>query len=398
MKIGILTYWASKDNYGQILQCYALQYFLRRSGYDTYLIKYAPIHKKNRGHKIFLIIKKVITNCSYKGIKYFFSEERKEAKERENKELSLTILNDELNKVREFEKFRTLYIKEYPIIYRSIRELQKNPPEVDALICGSDQVWHDSYSNENTSGWFLHFGRKDIKRIAYAASIGHDLSYKDLLKFKKLLKPLNSISVREERVKQYCENIGYNGVSVVLDPTLLLESSDYKFNEPERELCNHQEAYMFIYILNIKAKEDIYWSSIQEYLERENLGVKVVASSGYCPAREIVPNEKNILATVPEWICLIKDANCVVTTSFHGMLFSIIMKKQFLVVLLTGMYEAANNRIKQFLDKIGLNSRIYNPTLPMESQMNIEIDWNDVIFRIDQMKNESVKFLFNSLA
>ena len=397
MKIGVLTYWTSKDNYGQILQCYALQHFLRKAGHDTCLIRYAPVCKKKWYHKVFIIVKKVIAHSSYKGIKYFFSEERREAKERENKELNLLLINNKLNERREFEKFRASYIKEYPILYRSINELQKNPPKVDALICGSDQIWHNSYEDVNTSGWFLHFGGKNIKRIAYAASIGHNLSKKDLLKFKRLLEPLNSISVREERVKQYCESVGYNGVSVVLDPTLLLESSNYKFSDIEEERINKQESYMFIYALNVKVKEDIYWNNIQDYLDKKNLDVKVVVSSGYCPARDIIPEKKNILATIPEWIKLIRNSSCIITTSFHGMIFSIIMKKQFLVILLNGIYASANDRIVQFLEKVELKNRIYNPSYSIEAQMNATINWSDVDFHIEQMKKESISFLFNSL-
>lgn len=397
MKIGVLTYWTSKDNYGQILQCYALQHFLRKSGYDTCLIRYAPVCKKKWYRKVFIIVKKVIAHGSYKGIKYFFSEERRSAKEIENKELRLTLLNDKLNKRREFEKFRVVYIKEYPILYKSIRELQKNPPKVDALICGSDQIWHNSYADANTAGWFLHFGGKKLKRIAYAASIGHNLSKEDLLKFKKLLEPLNSISVREDRVKQYCENVGYSKVLVVLDPTLLLESSNYEFPDVEGERINTQKPYMFIYVLNVKVKEDIYWSSIQDYLNKENLDVKVVVSSGYCPARDIIPDKKNILATIPEWIKLIRNSSCIITTSFHGMIFSIIMKKQFLVILLNGIYASANDRIVQFLEKVELKNRIYNPSYSIEAQMNATINWSDVDFHIEQMKKESISFLFNSL-
>lgn len=397
MKIGVLTYWTSKDNYGQILQCYALQYFLRKSGYDTCLIRYAPICKKEWYHKVFIIVKKVIAHSSYKGIKYFFSEERRKAKEIENKELSLISLNNKLNERRKFDKFRSLYIKEYPILYRSINELQKNPPKVDALICGSDQIWHNSYSDVNTAGWFLHFGEKNIKRIAYAASIGHNLSEKDLLKFKRLLEPLNSISVREDRVKQYCENVGYNKVSVVLDPTLLLEPSNYEFYDIEGERIGTQEPYMFIYVLNVKVKEDIYWSSIQDYLNKKNLDVKVVVSSGYCSARDIIPGKQNILATVPEWINLIRNSSCVVTTSFHGMIFSIIMRKQFLVILLNGIYATANDRIIQFLEKVGLKNRIYDSAYSIDAQMNTTINWFDVDFHIEQMKKESISFLFNSL-
>ena len=52
MKIGIVTFWSSKDNYGQLLQLFALQTFLKELGHEPFLIRYA-FWKDNSIPKLF---------------------------------------------------------------------------------------------------------------------------------------------------------------------------------------------------------------------------------------------------------------------------------------------------------------------------------------------------------
>ena len=397
MKIGVLTYWSSNDNYGQILQCYALQYFLKECGHDAILIKYSPcIQPVN---PLFSVMRKIGPSLSFHGLCYHFSGQRRIDKQKQVAEQNLIKENNIKNKKRRFSEFRDQYINSYSVEYTSIAELQNNPPEVDALICGSDQVWHNSYFDPNTAGWFLHFGSIKTLRIAYAASIGHKLMKRDLKKFKKLLEPFDAISVREQSVKEYAANVGYGNIPITLDPTLLIDRTAYAFNSSDS--CNFlqdtSESYVFMYMINVKSTEDIPYNEIQSYAWNKKLDVKVVASSGYCPARDIIPNKKNILATIPEWISLLKNAGCVITTSFHGVVFSIIMKKRFLVIPLQGQYSAANERVDSLLSRLLLNDRIYREGQSFEAQIDKPIDWKDVYTRLNVLKGESISFLSHSL-
>lgn len=398
MKIGVLTYWNSSDNYGQILQCYALQYFLKEHGHDAFLIKYSPRLKSI--NPLFSIARKIMSNLSLRGFRYHFSEQRKIDKKKQAAEQKLIEENNIKNKKRRFSEFRNQYITTYPIEYASIVELQNNPPKVDVLICGSDQVWHNSYFDPNTAGWFLHFGSIKILRIAYAASIGHKLTNRELRKFKQLLEPLDAISVRELSVKEYAANVGYENVFITLDPTLLIDSSAYTFNKNSNSSNSHNndESYVFMYMINIKSTEDIPYNEIQSYIYNKELDVKVVASSGYCPAHDIIPNKKNILATIPEWISLLKGADCVITSSFHGVVFSIIMKKSFLVIPLHGQYSAANERVENLLNRLSLSDRIYQNGQSFENQLDKPINWKDVYTRLNILKRESISFLTQSLS
>ena len=106
-------------------------------------------------------------------------------------------------------------------------KIQQNPPQADCYITGSDQVWAQLLDNINNEGFFLNFGSSQIKRISYAASFAMTSYPQELKKkLKEKLSIFSAISVRESSGVEICKELGYN-VSWVLDPTFLLEQSDY---------------------------------------------------------------------------------------------------------------------------------------------------------------------------
>ena len=207
MRIGIITYWSSSDNYGQQLQCFALQKYLKGLGHDAYLIKYMPISSVPLWRRI------------VRSIKYHLlvSSEQKE-NDKKNAEISST--NELLNAKRNFVGFRNNYIDSTDIVYNSIHELRANPPKADVYICGSDQVWNNRLEDENTAGWFLDFGSPKTRRLSYAASIGRDIDSKEYESFSKYLKRFDAISVREQKANDLCHHLGFEKSIVSIDPTL----------------------------------------------------------------------------------------------------------------------------------------------------------------------------------
>ena len=367
MQIGIITYWSSDDNYGQQLQCYALQRFLRDKKHNAFLIKYKPTaEQKSKWDKLKGIsIGKLLDKLS--------SAKRKEIAI--NKLLGNE--NKELNKARMFEKFRNDHLNTTEIEYHSIEELRQNPPEAEVYICGSDQVWNNSLHSKNTAGWYLDFGNPSIRRISYAASIGRNIEKGEQSTFKTYLNHLNAISVRESSAQALCQSLGFSNVEVVGDPTLLLSA-------------NH---YLSMYMLNISTPEEIGWDKVSAYLQARSLDLKTVCSSGYLPARELIPDNRNILASIPEWIALIRDARYVITTSFHGMMFCILLHKPFLVMKLTNQYAKGNNRMTSLLATLGIEERIHNSSLPFDRQMENEINWTEVEKKLAALRNNSIKFI-----
>lgn len=388
MKIGVITFSDSSDNYGQLLQCYALQVYLRELGHTPYLIRYMTSKSP--------ILERIRINLTFEKVVSLLSPAARRAK----RELrALKQQNQVQNKARQFDAFRNQFLAMSDCTYYSIDELRENPPQADMYICGSDQVWGGLYELSNTAAWFLDFGCDKTKRISYAASIGSKpLTASDKRKLKRYLKRFDSISVRESTAQEVCINLGYTTTKLVLDPSLLVSPDMYRCLFDGATTAENAP-YLFIYVLNVASKEELYWDAIQQYISDNELDVKVVYSSGNVPARELLlPTTTGLLATMPEWLSYICHANAVVTTSFHGVVLCIIMNRPFLALLLTNKYAAGNVRIIDLLEKLGLSERIYDTTLSFDAQMSRPICWEGVREKMIKLRLESQEFLNDALS
>jgi len=388
MKIGITTFWNSSDNYGQQLQCYALQTLLRSWGHDAFLIRYAPVveYKLTTRQKVVNYIKHPSLLVDY--ILHYLPIDTKDKREaREEKRLKQ--INDTLNPKREFEKFREKNLNITPLVYHSYKELKENPPMADVYITGSDQVWHYPYDNDAVYGFFLQFGNEKAIRISYAASIGRALLKKELPVFKMFLKGFDAISVREQSACDLCIEQGYKA-QVCIDPTMLLPVDNYK---EMAHTPQGNERYAFFYVLNVRKPEEFCLNKIKEYLDNEGLSIKYVNGSGYCQARELIENNTSLQANIPEWIGFIENAQCVFTTSFHGTVFSILMHRPFLTIGLQGKHSSSNTRMVQLLEYLGIPERMLDPQKPICEQMESPINWTKVDERITTLKMSSIDFL-----
>lgn len=386
MRIGIVTYWSSSDNYGQQLQCFALQKYLIGLGHDTYLIKYMPTNHIPLWRRIARSIKYRLLVSS-------------EQKEKDKKLKLICERNNLLNCRRGFKEFRDKYIKSTEIVYRNIKELRNNPPAADIYICGSDQVWNNSLKDPDTAGWFLDFGKPTVKRVSYAASIGRDIDSSEINRFTKYLKNFNAISVREQKAYALCHQLGFDKSIIAIDPTLLLNSSAYdsiEINSNGTDVAG--EPYVFIYTLNIRTAEEIYWDDFQKIIVKDGLQIRSVSSSGYLPARELLPGVQNKQATIPEWLSLIKHSEYVITTSFHGVVFCLLYHKPFYAVLLNNEYSKGNDRIVSLLESLHLSNLIV-PNSESLKLINFEnIDWIGVDAMIALLRQKSTHFIDNILS
>lgn len=384
MIIGVITYWDSSDNYGQILQCYALQKYLRGKGHDVFLIKYSPDTSNGLTVKAFLkflnptfVIRKIFT---YKKNKRFYYNEQ-----------ILRSENALKNQIRKFEEFRDQYIVSTKKNYKSIVELKENPPKADVYICGSDQVWRDPIEDSNVAGWYLQFGGKNIIRASYAASMGRNLKNDEKRTFSKYLSQFDYISLREEKTRELCVSLGYKNAITVVDPTLLLNKENYL------QLCSDMHSfsnpYLFCYVLNVETEQDFAGNGIKEIAKDLGLQMRMVVSSGYVQARDLVKGITNEMATIPEWIKLIYDSEITVTTSFHGVAFCIILRKDFYYIPLKNKYSEGNDRVINLLQKLNLSDRILAETSMLSDYKKRRIKWGKVSEKLELIKKESIDFI-----
>lgn len=341
MKIGILTFWWSKDNYGQLLQAYALQKYLRDRGHDAYLIRYRPERDMKRTPLVLRVFKAF---NPAKLARYLAYRMRRRAAEREYTEHD-----------RQFDAFREKYIAWSDAVYASYEELRKNPPEADCYILGSDQVWNFggmplARCRGAVHAYFLDFGKPETKRIAYAASWGRETLLDAYAReIQPLLARFSYIGVREKSGAALCARCGRNGAEWVRDPTLLLDAEAWRALYKENELREPTGRYLFLYMLGNECEFDI--ETVYHFARERNLQVV------YVTGNSVVDRREKWFATIPEWLALVDHADYVVTNSFHCCVFSVLFGKRFGAVPLTGNAAGMNARMDSLFELFRMKPR-----------------------------------------
>lgn len=374
--VGLLTLDSKIYNYGGFLQEMALQDAIKMLGYDCEIIDYSISQELNT-----FSIKRGIKNISYDKIK------KKIVK---NKSNSLSEDATESIKIRKeaFDSYRSdklVLSKKY-----SYLELHDETLNYDKLVCGSDQIWNPDY---NIPSFFLNFGNNNCKKIIYAASIGRSkLSKHERKVYSLLLDNPDYISVREESAKKMISKITKKNVELVLDPTLL-HSQEYwedKANDSNMIFQN----YIFCYFLNLtdeKIKE------VNTFAKNNNMEIVIIP---------YLHNEDDDLSkkvngihvsnvNPADFLNLIRNANFVLTDSFHAVVFSIIFKKEFWCFgRNVGAYNM-NSRLYTLLGYTDLQNRMIKPEVLNCISSKEHIEFN--LETLEQKRKTSISFLKESL-
>lgn len=354
MRIGILSQ-KLENNYGGILQNYALQQILIRLGHKPMTIDFRP------GDSYIVYIVSV-----FKTIILNFLRGRKPHVE------AYSIYKTNRSPLT------TRFINEHIITTHRIQFLHPLLPyyyRFKVVIVGSDQVWRADYNVLRNT--FLAFVKGKIIKLAYAASYGlseWSIDPNQTKKCQKWIKDFRAISVRENSgvflSKKY---LNVNAIHV-LDPTMLLEKKDYM------QLCRsipvRTSEYLFAYVLDI-TEEKI--KIIEKIAQTKGLAVKLLSA------------EKNISSSIEDWLSHFRDASYIITDSFHGSVFSIIFRKPFNVLVNNSR---GADRFMSLFSTFDLLDRIIN----IENNPNMgNIDWTYISEKLDAQKQISLDFLKNNL-
>ena len=332
MKIGILTL-PLHTNYGGILQAYALQTVLERMGHEVKVIQKererltVPIWKIPLVYP-FRAVRKLTWN---KEAPVFFEKQM---------ECEFPIITQHI------QRFIDSYIHLH--LVKKLDDIKEK--DFDAIVVGSDQVWRPYYFKDmwetQIEDAFLKFAKVwPIKRVAYAASFGTDsneYSNEEISAVSELLKAFDAVSVREASGVKLCNDYFNIPALNVLDPTLLLDEDDYENLISQARLTESKNTYILEYFLD--PTED-----------KRQLVAKISAEKGLGVFKAITQEgksvEEKIKIPVEEWLNGFRNANFIVTDSFHACVFSIIYKKPFLVV---GNAKRGMSRFTSLLDSTGL--------------------------------------------
>ena len=222
----------------------------------------------------------------------------------------------------------------------------------------------------------MHFvKKKNITKIAYAASFGVDTwEYSETAtkQCREWVKEFKAVSVREASGVALCENyLSVNAIHV-LDPTLLLTKDIYEnLCLSIKPMCN--EPFLVAYILDLTDEKVCLVNNIAK-----SKGLKCL----------IVSAEKNISITVEQWLSMFRDAEYVVTDSFHGTVFSLIFRKSFNAIINS---ERGSSRFESLLSIFNLQNRlIYDKDESVEPK---EIVWKPIEEILSQWTEKSINFL-----
>lgn len=365
MQISIITFHDTA-NFGATLQCVALSSFLKKHGHSVEIIDYLPKYVLNKKSicKELQNIKKADNKIksAIKGVIYliFFDKIRR-------KNLC-------------FEKFIKQNIQ-LSSPYYSYTDIETNPPTADIYICGSDQIWNPALTGGDfDKAFFLQFTKK--KKISYAVSFGeYDLEH-DCDMLKTLTSCFTGISVREKSSALKLSNILKKDVCSVLDCSLLLEKKDYEAMESVIELPD--TPFLLFYSISRSKKAE---SIARKIATEKKMSIIDISPNPFIRLRGA---NKKIGIGPGEFLFLIKNAQYVVTNSFHGTAFSVIYKKDFITV----PHSTRGNRMKDLLTIIGLSERLYlNEEIPLYNKIN----WSLVYNNLNYLRNKSIDYLHSNI-
>jgi nucleoside-diphosphate-sugar epimerase len=282
----------------------------------------------------------------------------------------------------------------YDFVERNI--WRKQFDERDAFksyIVGSDQVWRNwTYDDvfHSLGYFFLDFTRDmKTKRIAYAASFGQDTLEDALISdefaqhVKPVIKSFASVGMRElSGVDLVKEEWGVDS-RLVVDPTLLLNAKDYDSLIEKAPYKLKKTTPIFTYFIRNNESKKKLTRKICKMADLESSGIDL-------------EDAKKQLEPVEYWIKSIRDAELLVTDSFHGVVFAVIYNTPF-ILLESGT--GGVGRTATLLGRLGLEDRYVTSDKIAEFKLEAiaPIDWSNVNRIVSQMRKQSSKWLVRAV-
>lgn len=362
-------------NYGNVIQRYALQNFLKNNGYNFVSI----VNDHRDGKSDFTIGRKVHLKTPLRFVKRFMNYQKPYWYVPKVEEI-----NPEMYRNVNFINFvnRNIWIRSF------------DPSEdYKTYIVGSDQIWRNWWDNrEILAYYFLGFLRgKKTKRIAYAASFGNDkiediMRQEDVEYIQPYLQAFDHISVREESGIDVLKTTwGINDAQAVIDPTLLLDADDYSRLINKTDTKHDKIQPIFTYILGETPQIKKFVRKIQDDRKQAVMGVRAHGGA-----------ENDILPPVELWLKGFRDAELVVTNSFHGMMLSIVNNTDFVII---GREAGGLSRILDFLSAYNIEGRFVDESSLGDFDISKlkPIDWVAVNKELKARRKDSAKWILDSV-
>lgn len=348
--VGVITFF-NYCNFGAALQSYGLSESLRKLGYRVEYIDYTcPFIA--RAISMNSLRKRGLVGLVYTAAGHFFYLPRHSL----------------------FAKFRNLIPHTPPV---SPDTIASYGGRYDTYITGSDQVWSTKLTDFDKT-YFLDFVKPGHRKVSYAASFGGQTIDEDRRdEYAELLSDFDSISVREDYGRDLVRDLTGVEAAITLDPTLLLTKEEWSSIAAPRQ---KKDPYVLVYQLGFSGRVVEAARAVSRAL---GLKVEYVPF----PLGGAIPARLHLRLGPSAWLALFRDADYVVTDSYHGIIFSILFEKKFVVVA-GGQHK--NQRVVSLLTWLGLTDRIFDEELPV---IDAPIDYSEVKARLAEARAASLGWL-----
>lgn len=282
-----------------------------------------------------------------------------------------------------FKDFKHKYLKLSP---KYVKGGDIDTSNYDVIVTGSDQVFNPALT-KNDSTYFLDFIKKDegIVKASYAASTSIDGEKEKTVRefFAKYLKEFSFVSLREKEFIPIAQEYTKEKVISCVDPTQLLSANDYEsiINIPEIT----DRGYILLFRIWPYEKLRDFANILSLHTKK-----KLVAVTFYEGEYTFVEGSKIVKQLeVPKWLSYFKNADLVITDSFHGLMFSIIFRRPFYI---WAKKDARAYRIKNILKSLELSDRMYRDDI-VPSKIDFSIDYTKANEKLSIMKESSIEYL-----
>lgn len=341
MRIVIVMLYNS-INSGSYLQAYSLKTYLESLGYDVFFFK-------NKARKpfldLFFVILKSIVLFKFKNANFAYK------------------------KYRKFKKNQ----KVFKITSRINRE--------DIVIYGSDEIWN--IKRDNIKKYEYFFGNPAYNSLSFSPSINRSTK-DDFANYPQLVENLKSIkfvSVRDYHSKKELEPLLSKNIQVTTDPTMLINFKKEGVSKNVNNIIKEKYILLYSYPNHFK---NIQIESLRSFAENNNL--KIVSSNhlfDWC--------DESIPTSPFELLELFKNAEYVVTDTFHGTVFSLLFKKKFVT------YASDNIKIHELVKQFGCECTIIKTNSDFKELIKNQLDYEQISGKIKEKSHASQKFLKESL-
>ena len=355
MKIGILTYHRVY-NYGATLQAVALRLFLEKRGHQVFYIDYYPGYHRMmyQAFNVQALKRKGLRGKLYGlyiNCKYYFSKRAR---------------------IKVYDPFIEKQIVPYCI--------QDEKEKYDLIVYGSDQIWRKQPGLKIFNP--IYFGENNYctqRQISYAASMGElNLDDSELAFLHRTLSKFNYVGVRELDLYNVMKPLNLNNLHITIDPTLLLKSNEWDAVLHTKRIIDKP------YILFYKVRDSFKDKYVENFCRMKKMQLVRVYPFNCPSASDYNPDPS-------EFVSLIKYASFVLTSSFHGLAFSVIYRKEVFVSI-----NSNTERLKGLMKSLGMEDRFIPYGNPIPTNI-LPLNYEIVHERWDAFQTDSARFLMEAV-